>query len=204
MWPFKRKSDQIQIRSFKLKRNKLPADGPALRQALDLLDGFRLGPNAAVIFSAAREMLPVFEGTHKIVPADAGERHEYGGEGISICIPTRDFLTEGTSRKGGRNNDRSQITERPAYPASVKPCVTVETVTPGDPRPPMSDFLTKPIRTVKITILPGEHYLWIDHEGRKHPTDKARLQSNKLIDRKRRRYDGPPPPPPEPPMRKGS
>ena len=68
----------------------------------------------------------------------------------------------------------------------------------------MRDFLTDSGRTVTITIHPGENFLWIDHEGRKHPIDKARLEANKLIDAKRRMQAGPPPPLPEPPMRKGA
>lgn len=83
--------------------------------------------------------------------------------------------------------------------------VTIETATPGDDTPVYRDFLTEGTiprpkvgvasrkdgnaagpGTITITIRPGELFLWIDHEGRKHPTDQARLEANKAIEAKRR------------------
>ncbi len=37
-----------------------------------------------------------------------------------------------------------------------------------------------------IKVGPSERFLWIDHEGNAHPTDRARLEANKLIEAKRR------------------
>ena len=50
----------------------------------------------------------------------------------------------------------------------------------------MRDFLTEGTRTITITMRPDELFLWIDHEGRKHPTDKARGEANRAIEAKRR------------------